>query len=90
MEDDDDVSAVRHWVQRVIVGLDFCPWAGPAESAGRVRVVSSSATTPMAVFEDINAEALRLPQLPPMDQLPPGTPTTTLLVCGRVSEWHVA
>lgn len=94
MEDDDEHAlAVRQWVNKFIIGLNFCPWAGPAGEAGGLRIVSSTATSAEGVLADLLAEALRLPaaDVCVAEGAAEETPlraATTLLVCPRVEAWR--
>ncbi|CAE8634985.1 unnamed protein product, partial [Polarella glacialis] len=84
IEGDDHARAVQLWVDKVVVGLNICPFAKPAGEADQIRVVTSSSTSPEGVLDDLISEALRLPP----DVIPPsGQATTTVLCCPNVEEW---
>lgn len=87
VEDDVHSLAVRRWVGGFVVNEGLCPWAGPADSAGRLRVVTSSASSSKGAFADLVAEAQRLPD-GGVEELPPGVATTTLLACPYVDSWR--
>lgn len=89
VEGDAHSDAVRRWVDQFVIGLGFCPWAKPADEAGRIRVVTSTCTSESAVLSDLNSEALRVSgALPPAcGETADGKPTTTLLVCPHVCGW---
>lgn len=75
MSSPDPVTAVRRWVDQVVVGLDLCPFAASPLRAGTVRLVGSRAAEPEEVLAEVllEAEGLRTG----------GAGTTTLLVLPR-------
>lgn len=73
--------AVQKWLDDVVIGLGFCPWASPAEEAGGIRIATSSSTTSAEVFDDLVQEAKGLW----VDRL---KSKTTLLVCPNVKAWN--
>ncbi|CAJ1400954.1 unnamed protein product [Effrenium voratum] len=75
---DAHAAAVGRWVEGVILGLEVCPWARPAQQGGRLRVVSSEAQSAEEVLEDLAAEAELLRE----------ESATTVLVCPHVAEWQ--
>ncbi|CAJ1438787.1 unnamed protein product [Effrenium voratum] len=78
---DQHSRAVQRWLQDVVIGLGFCPWAAPAEEDGGIRIVTSSARNSQGVFEDVVREAEELWQ-------PGDASRTTLLVCPFVEAWN--
>ena len=76
---------VRKWLDDVVIGLGFCPWASPADEADGIRVATSKSTTSREVFEDLVQEAKGL-----WDSARGGQSTakTTLLVCPNVKAWN--
>jgi hypothetical protein len=48
------VDAVKLWIERVVVGLDLCPFARAPLDSGRIRIVESRASD----FEEILAEVI--------------------------------
>ena len=40
------VALTRAWVDRVVIGLNLCPFAKAPQVKGRIRYVHSDATTP--------------------------------------------
>eukprot|EP00913_Durusdinium_trenchii_P007885 g7397.t3 len=62
VEEDEHAKAVQQWVQDVVIGYNFCPYAQPAAAQGHLRVVTSTSEVPEGVLEDLSAEAVRLPQ----------------------------
>ena len=65
-------DAVRRWVERVVVGLDLCPFARPVLS--RMRVVESHAEELETLLREVGDEIVRLTETD-VDTLP-----TTLVV----------
>ncbi|CAK9115638.1 Uncharacterized protein SCF082_LOCUS53513 [Durusdinium trenchii] len=79
VEEDEHAKAVQQWVQDVVIGYNFCPYAQPAAAQGHLRVVTSTSEVPEGVLEDLSAEAVK--------DLEDGQPATTLLVCPHVKAW---
>lgn len=89
MEQDEHIAAMQRWLEKIVMGLNFCPFARPASEAGHVRVVTSTAVTGDGVLEDLCAEALRLPpDTESPSAVPVGRATTTVLCCPYVPEWQ--
>lgn len=86
VEGDAHATAVQMWLDTMIIGMGLCPWAKPANEAGGIRIVTSSASTPQEVLEDLQREAKKLQGWLPEPQA--GSPVTTLLVCPSVEEWR--
>jgi hypothetical protein len=72
--DEPEIAETRAWVERVVIGLNLCPFAKAAQVKGLVRYVLSAATDPAALVADLTAELKRLADVP-ADQL-----ETTLLI----------
>lgn len=72
--DTDPIEMTRRWVERVVVGLNLCPFAKAVQARGQVRYVLSGAETPEALLADL-VEALRHLADTPAEQA-----DTTLLV----------
>ncbi|CAE7574127.1 unnamed protein product [Symbiodinium natans] len=87
VDKDEHVLATRRWLDEVVIGYNFCPYAGPTEEARQIRIVASSARSPEGVLEDLSMEATRLPTVA-QKSIEPGQPATTLLVCPHVMEWE--
>ena len=79
--------AIRRWLDDIIIGYNFCPYARPTDEAQQVRIVTSSSSSPEGVLEDLSMEAVRLPTVA-QKEIDPGQPATTLLVCPHVLEWE--
>lgn len=84
---DEHSVAVKRWVDKVIMGLNLCPFARPAGEAGRIRIVTSSSSTPEGVLEDLALEASMLPRGTKPEELPHGQATTALVCCPFVQQW---
>ncbi|CAE7198359.1 argC [Symbiodinium microadriaticum] len=81
VEGDVHTVAVKKWLDSMIIGMSFCPWAGPASEANGIRIATSMANSPAAALEDLKAEAARL-------QGARDSTVTTLLVCPCVEPWE--
>lgn len=64
----------REWVERVVVGLDLCPFAAKPLEEARVRFRATDARTPERLASDLAEELSRL------DREPPTALETTLLI----------
>ncbi|CAE8632493.1 unnamed protein product [Polarella glacialis] len=84
VEGDMHAASVRRWLDMFVIKENFCPWAKPARDRGSIRVVTSSATEPQGVLQDLLREAEMLPEKVEGEA---GQATTTLLVCPHVEEW---
>lgn len=58
------VALTRAWVDRVVIGLNLCPFAKAPQVKGRIRYVCSEATTPQALLHALSAELLHLADTP--------------------------
>jgi uncharacterized protein len=68
------VDRTRRWLERAVIGLDLCPFAGPVHRQGRIRYSVSDARDKAALKHDLLAE-LRL-----LQASDPGAVETTLLI----------
>lgn len=48
---DDPIAATRLWLERIVIGLNLCPFAKAVYVKDQVRFVLSDATTPEALVE---------------------------------------
>ncbi|PPE73674.1 DUF1415 domain-containing protein [Solimonas fluminis] len=71
-------SAVRQWLDRVVIGLNLCPFAARPVRAGQLRVFVSAATTELDLLTDLQLELARL------DETPPEQLETTLVVAPQM------
>ena len=80
--DDDEtiIAATRTWLEKAVIGLNLCPFAGPAYAAGRIRYVVSSATSEQALLVDLERELEKLAEADPVRL------ETTLLIHPQVLE----
>lgn len=53
-------TAARRWVERVVVGLDLCPFAGDVLRGDRLRIAVCDAASPEGVLAALDAELARL------------------------------
>lgn len=56
MNEDDVITATRHWLERAVIGLNLCPFAKAVLAKGQVRFVASQARDTDALLEDLAAE----------------------------------
>ncbi len=75
---DDPIAATRLWLERIVIGLNLCPFAKAVYVKDQVRFVLSDATTPEALVEQL-AEELVLLRDTPTEQI-----DTTLIVHPQV------
>lgn len=71
---EDPIAATRLWLERIVIGLNLCPFAKAVYVKDQVRLVLSDATTPEALVEEL-AEELVLLRDTPAEQI-----DTTLIV----------
>lgn len=50
------VHAVRHWLTRAVIGLNFCPFAKSVHVHGQIRYVVSQARSAEEALVDVRAE----------------------------------
>jgi hypothetical protein len=72
------IAHTRAWVDRVVIGLNLCPFAKAPQVKGQVRYVVSDATDPGDLIACLKDELVRLARAP-VDRI-----ETTLLICPRV------
>ncbi|MGH8460824.1 MAG: DUF1415 domain-containing protein [Stenotrophobium sp.] len=53
-------TAVRHWLDQVVIGLNLCPFAAKPARAGRISITVSEARNEEALLTDLHAELTRL------------------------------
>ena len=75
---DDPIAATRLWLERIVIGLNLCPFAKAVYVKDLVRIVLSDATTTEALVEQL-AEELVLLRDTPAEQI-----DTTLIVHPQV------
>ena len=57
-------SAVRSWLESIVIGLNLCPFAGKPYRDNRIRIFVSEATTPLELLTDLQLELTRLHDTP--------------------------
>lgn len=63
MADNNDtaqLTLVRNWIEQVVIGLNFCPFARKPYDEKRVSIVINNATEDDAILETVLSELLRL------------------------------
>ncbi len=78
----DPIAATQNWVETVVVGLNFCPFAKKEVVQNTIRYTNASGTSVSAVLEDLASECQQLEQNPSIE--------TTLLIlpCGFEDYFH--
>ena len=77
------IAETRDWVERVVIGLNLCPFAPAPALKGLIRYVTSEAETQEALLEDLATELQRLVAAPPEEI------ETTLLIHPRaLQDFH--
>lgn len=61
------VEATRHWLEKVVIGLNLCPFAGLPWRQGRVRLRVSEADSPEQLAEDLLDELQALKNADPVE-----------------------
>ena len=75
MNESDIISATRNWVETVVVGLNFCPFAKRELAKGSVRFTVCEATNEAQLLQHLQHELQRLDDEPELE--------TTLLIHPR-------
>ena len=57
---DQAIEQTRHWLETAVIGLGFCPFAGPVHARGLVRFVVSAAQSETELESDFVDELIRL------------------------------
>lgn len=74
------VAATRAWLEKVVIGLNLCPFAKAVHVGNQIRYAVSDARTPEALFADLARE------LQTLAAADPAQVETTLLIHPRVLE----
>jgi len=61
---EDPIAATRLWLERIVIGLNLCPFAKAVYAKQQVRFVLSDATTPEALVEQLAEELVLLRDTP--------------------------
>jgi hypothetical protein len=64
---DEVLAATRRWLEKAVIGLDLCPFAGPVYRSGRVRLAVSAQDSAAGVLDDLRAELLYLAHASPLE-----------------------
>jgi uncharacterized protein len=64
MTDQDPIADTQRWLERIVIGLNLCPFAKAVVAKQQVRYVLSDATTPEVLLETLGEELLRLRDTP--------------------------
>jgi uncharacterized protein len=59
------IEQTRHWLETAVIGLGFCPFAGPVYARGLVRFAVSAAQSETELESDFVDELIRLRSTPP-------------------------
>ena len=73
-EHESAVEATRRWLEKAVIGLNLCPFAGQPWCQGRVRLRVSEATSLQSLAQDLADELLALNEADPAER------ETTLLI----------
>lgn len=60
----DPIADTQRWLERIVIGLNLCPFARAVVAKQQVRYVLSDATTPGALLETLGEELIRLRDTP--------------------------
>ena len=60
----DPIADTQRWLERIVIGLNLCPFAKAVVAKQQVRYVLSDATTPEALLETLGEELVRLRDTP--------------------------
>ncbi len=53
---DEIIATTRKWLERAVIGLNFCPFARGVHVRGQIRYVVSAAQTEDALLDDLEHE----------------------------------
>lgn len=59
------IAATRAWLEKAVIGLNLCPFAGALHVRGRIRYHVSAARTPKRLLQDLMAELRTLQEADP-------------------------
>jgi hypothetical protein len=68
------IAATKQWIEKAVIGLDLCPFAGAVHLQGRIRYVVSPAASPEELLPDLRGELRTLAAADPAET------ETTLLI----------
>lgn len=58
-------AAVRRWIERVVIGLNLCPFSARPYRSGRLRLCVSDSRDVASLLTELHAELQRLDDTPP-------------------------
>jgi len=73
-----EIKDIVHWLDEVVIGLNFCPFAAKPRRNEQVRLVTSNASSDELLLTDLQNE------LSLLGQTPPSKIETTLLVVPKM------
>ena len=76
--DEQIIASTREWVEKFVIGLNLCPFAGPVHRENRIRYVVSAAKLTAELRADLAAE-LKL-----LETSDPAAVETTLIIHPRI------
>ncbi len=79
---EDAEQQIRQWVERIVIGLNLCPFAGTPYKNGQVRITVSSAATSETLLNDLRNELVLL-QGSPIETVE----TTLIIVVAMLSNF---
>jgi uncharacterized protein len=71
---DEVITATRRWLEKSVIGLNLCPFAGSPYRDGRVHFRVSEQRTASGLLEDLRSELIELQAAEPLNR------ETTLLI----------
>ncbi len=77
-ENNDQIDAVKHWLDEIVIGLNFCPFAAKPRRNKQIRYICSQATSSEDLLIDLQEELTLL------DQTPATEIETTLLIISKM------
>ncbi|MFI4979072.1 MAG: DUF1415 domain-containing protein [Nevskiales bacterium] len=75
-------SAVRQWLDSVVIGLNLCPFAGKPVREGRLRVHVSTAADELELLTELQMELRKLDETPPAE-----LETTLIAIPGLLADF---
>lgn len=75
---------VRQWLERVVIGLNLCPFAATPYRNGQIRISVSQAATGEKLLEALQSELVLIDGTSPI-----ALETTLLVVAGMLSDFDV-
>lgn len=73
---------VRQWIERIVIGLNLCPFAGTPFKNGQIRITVSQADTDALLLDELRRE-LQLLRESPLETLE----TTLIVVAGMLTHF---